>query len=212
MRLDIFLIVFAILLVPSLAFSQGALLQKGEDGYGMLAGPVFVTDAVFIQGAFVLTASGRFDLGFSILHEVKSDNYGQNNVFGVGTEFYVFREDDIKKIPFTSSVYLQFSDISSTYFGTAGISVYKRFEESRRSFVQPFFTFSYTKRFGGYGELRFFGGGCGISITSNVGQSAVFSFTPAVMTDYYGVTGAISIGITISLTPRSEEEKPVFDF
>lgn len=88
MRLRTTLLVF-ILLAPALAYSQASFFEKGRSGVGFYAGVSNVEQTGFYNASVVVTASGRFDVGFS-LASLELDG-GDFYSFGLSIEYYFLR-------------------------------------------------------------------------------------------------------------------------
>ena len=211
MRLSKNLIILSFFFAPTLAFSQGALLDDGESGGGFLAGTALSSEGSFFHGGAIATLSGRLDIGALVSRELFDKYNYKATALGVWAEFYGLREDLSNKIPLSMSISYQVSGTSSRSFATFGMSIYKRVGESRRSFIQPALSFFYTLPTRGL-HTSALGFGLGISVVSRISRSAVFSFTPTFVNIHDEKSGGITFGLMFSDANRKKARTRKFEF
>ena len=197
-------------LIPSSTFCQGSLLKRGASGIGFQAGLAGSSEVNTLSGAAILTFGGIVDIGGGVVsasHKGKIRSVNQT-YFVFITELYVFREDN-PRIPFTLSLFGDYSMMDETKFGTFGITFYKRGVISKTSFIQPFVTIFKTWS----SDVHAPGGfGFGFSIASTKNHSRIFHLTPSFAIAEGSNAFALSIGYTFGPTGYNRNGPPYFDF
>jgi hypothetical protein len=212
MRLIRIAVLLAITFSAPLVRSQASLLEDGQDGYSLLAGPFLNHDYISLQGSLVGTFSGRIDAGVLLSAIIFEQDVNKRFAAGAYVEMFLMRQDPLRKVPVSTSILLQFADAGSNYYAILGLSVYKRIRESSRSFAQPIFTITYAKDVSGSYKANYWGGSLGISISTPAGRTAIVSFTPIVSLTQNRIAGGILFGVTIPTSQMKKEQSEKFDF
>lgn len=211
MRLSKSIVLFCAILIlsPSLVFAQGALLDKGQSGFGTQIGYAQGPESNVLQGTFVGTAVGLIDIGFFI-GSINNDRRGSRTSVGFITELYLVREDTNQTVPLNLSIFFQYGSAGAANLGTIGISVFKKMAVSRYSYKQPYLSLAKTWS-SGFAERGEFVIEFGFTFAGKKGNSKIFSFTPSIAKIKDDIFIGLSLGFTFPLQPQ-DQAKDEWDF
>ena len=193
----------AILLLSSATvFAQGALLDKGQSGFGTQIGYAQGPESNVLQGTFVGTAVGLIDIGFFIA-SINNDRRSSQTTVGFITEFYPVREDTNQIVPLNLSIFFQYGSAGADNLGTIGISVFKKMAVSRYSYKQPYLSLAKTWP-SGFAERGEFAIEFGFTFAGKKGNSKIFSFTPSIAKSKDDIFIGLSVGFTFPVQPQDQ--------